>query len=220
MNQYAASANDGVFITFSRWAPPRVAVDLSDASDRRRMSPPRCRLWHRWGGSHRYRGIAWRSVHRLVFLRMENACAGPYAERRAQALGLAAISLGLGAIPGTDIPAWAAAVAAGRGINLAGHRAQAFDANAIRPTDLLVGFEPAHCAQAAALLARGSRSQVALLALGERNLGADAQKLDRGYARIDQALVLLQREHVLWSRRTRVAPDATSRRPSGRREKS
>lgn len=220
MNQYAASASDGVFITFSRWAPPRVAVDLSDASDRRRMSPPRCRLWHRWGGSHRYRGIAWRSVHRLVFLYMENACAGAYAERRAQALGLAAISLGLGATAGTDIPAVAALVATGRGIDLAGHCLQAFDARAIRPTDLLIGFEPAHCAHAAALLGRGGRPQVALLALGERNLGTDAQTLDRGYARIDQALALLQREQGLSSRRPPEGAGVTSRNPSVCRQDS
>ncbi len=194
MEQHAASADLGAFITFSR-APSRFAVDPCKVSDRRCLSSPRCRLWHRWGGSHRYRSVAWSSVQRLVFLCGDNTYVGPYAERRARALGLGSISFGLRATAGAGVPAAAMAAASERGVGLAGHRARLLAADAIQPGDLLIGFTPAHCAHAAALLARGERVQVALLALGTRASGPDADLVARCYERIDQALALMEREH-------------------------
>ncbi len=175
---------------------PRRARHFARKRSRRRRSPPLCRLWHRWNGHHRYRTVAWWSVHRLVFLCADNSYVGPYAERRAHALGLTAASFGLQASGGANVPLSALVAASGRGIGLAGHRAQTFDATGILPGDLLIGFEPAHCARAAALLGRNKRAQVALLASGERGgyegVGANAEVIERLYACIDQALSLMQ----------------------------
>jgi protein-tyrosine-phosphatase len=192
MHPNLAGADHGVFITFSRWAPTRLATDPGNTSDRRRLSPPRCRLWHRWSGSHRYRGVAWPSARRLVFVCTDNTSIGPYAERGAHGLGLPAVSLGLRATPGNPVAAAAVLAAAGRGVGLAGHRARVFDANAIEPGDLVICFTPGDCAQVAARLGRPARDQVVLLALGERASPADDGGIDRCYRRIDEALALIR----------------------------
>lgn len=198
MQPSLAGADHGVFITFSRWAPARRTDGAGNLSDRRRQSPPRCRLWHRWGGAHRYRRVAWLSARRLVFVCADNTSIGPYAERRAHALGLPAVSVGLRATAGDPVAASALLAATGRGIVMAGHRARVFDANAIAPGDLVICFTPGDCAQVAARLGRRARDQIVLLALGERASAADDGAIDRCYQRLDDALGLIR---SAWERR-------------------
>lgn len=79
---------------------------------------------------------------RVIFVCAGNVCRSPYAERRAQQLGLRAFSYGLAA--GRDDPPPRAAVeaAAKRGVDLSQHRSRPFDRAEVDAGDLLLVMEP------------------------------------------------------------------------------
>ncbi len=83
-------------------------------------------------------------VRRLVFVCAGNICRSPFGEYFARQLGLPAVSMGLQADPGKPANPSAARHAAGHGVDLSAHRSQRVSAEALRPDDLVLGFELWH----------------------------------------------------------------------------
>lgn len=110
------------------------------------------------------RQVDWSRVQRLVFVCKGNICRSPYAECRARAMGLESVSMGLDALAGSAADTAAIEAGARRGIDLSGHRSTRFAANLIRPTDLVLGFEPWHL-QAMQQPLEGAACQRALVGL-------------------------------------------------------
>ncbi len=86
--------------------------------------------------------VDWRSIERLVFVCKGNICRSPYAEARARALGIDAVSFGLDAAGGAGADASAARNALMRGLDLSEHRSKRIDGSSLKPTDLVLLFEP------------------------------------------------------------------------------
>jgi protein-tyrosine phosphatase len=110
------------------------------------------------------RAIDWGRAERLVFVCQGNVCRSPYAEARARALGVHAASFGLRARHGHPAHDLVARLAAGRGLDLAGHRAVAAAEVLLTAQDVLIGLEPWH-ARCLTALAREPGAQVSLLGL-------------------------------------------------------
>jgi protein-tyrosine phosphatase len=88
--------------------------------------------------------IDWGRIDRFVFICSGNICRSPYAEARARACGADAVSFGLHASPGACADPVAARNAFQRNLDLTPHRSQRLEANSVRPTDLVLLFEPRH----------------------------------------------------------------------------
>jgi protein-tyrosine phosphatase len=108
--------------------------------------------------------VDWRAVKRLVLVCKGNICRSAYAEKKAQALGMNAISFGLevdGSPPANDV---AVRVARLGGIDLSGHRARSAAGVQVRPEDLLLAMEPCHL-KLIALRGFAAEAQLSLLGL-------------------------------------------------------
>ena len=116
------------------------------------------------GGLRQFGKVDWRLVRRLVFVCHGNICRSAYAEARARALGIAAVSFGLEASGSS--PANPVAVKIGRacGIDLSGHRSHKAEQVEMTAEDLLVGMEPVQ-SRLLRQFARSSGAQVTLLGL-------------------------------------------------------
>jgi protein-tyrosine phosphatase len=88
--------------------------------------------------------VDWSAVRRLAFVCKGNICRSPYAEARARAMGMDAVSFGLEATDGTTANEDAIRVAATRGIDLGPHRSLKTAAEHLRSGDLVLLFEPRH----------------------------------------------------------------------------
>jgi len=119
-----------------------------------------------------YQAVDWSRVQRLVFVCKGNICRSPYAELRAQGMGMAAISMGLDTRPQSPADPQAIRAAAHKGVNLTAHRSTLFDSSVLGPADLLIGFEPWH-AQAMLAGAAASGAQVTLAGLWSQPLRPD-----------------------------------------------
>lgn len=91
--------------------------------------------------------VDWRAIERLVFVCKGNICRSPYAEARARALGLKAVSFGLEAADGAPADASAMRNAQQRQVNLSTHRSTRVDPTKLLPGDLLLFFEPQQITQ-------------------------------------------------------------------------
>ena len=115
----------------------------------------------RYGAQER---VEWSRVQRLVFVCKGNICRSPYAEFKARALGMPAVSMGLDALAGSRADSAAIAAASRRGIEIAHHRSTRFAADLVGPADLVLGFEPWHV-QAIATRLAGTATPSALVGL-------------------------------------------------------
>jgi protein-tyrosine phosphatase len=86
-------------------------------------------------------------IRRLVFVCAGNICRSPFAEAVACAEGLAAISMGIRADPGTPADPQAVDTAAALGIELSTHRARRLQPEVVGPDDLLLCFETWHATE-------------------------------------------------------------------------
>jgi protein-tyrosine phosphatase len=91
--------------------------------------------------------VDWRSVERLVFVCKGNICRSPYAEARAHALGIDAVSFGLDAAGGAHADSNAFRNARLRQIDLSAHRSRPVDGSMLGPKDLVLLFEPQQVVQ-------------------------------------------------------------------------
>jgi len=91
--------------------------------------------------------VNWRAVERLVFVCKGNICRSPYAEARARALGVEAVSFGLEADDGSPADASAQRNAKQRQLNLSAHRSTRLDGAQLLPKDLVLLFEPGQVVQ-------------------------------------------------------------------------
>ncbi len=123
-----------------------------------------CMLAYRLGAFRTYRNIDWSRVERLVIACSGNICRSPYAELRAHKLGIAAVSFGLRALPGTRADAAAVTNAAKRGVDLNPHRCRSLDTVILRSSDLLVAMEPGQ-AQRLKTFASAAAAQLTLQGL-------------------------------------------------------
>jgi protein-tyrosine phosphatase len=118
-------------------------------------------LFGAYGGQQQ---VDWSRVRRLVFVCKGNICRSPYAELRARSWQWESVSMGLEALAGSAADTAAIEAAARRGINLHDHRSTRFSVELIRPTDLVLGFEPWHV-QAVQRQLSGTAHQCALVGL-------------------------------------------------------
>jgi protein-tyrosine phosphatase len=86
--------------------------------------------------------IDWHNIDRLVFVCSGNICRSPYAAERARAAGANAISFGLAASDGAFADPSATRNASRRDLDLTRHRSARLLASSVRPTDLVLLFEP------------------------------------------------------------------------------
>ena len=110
--------------------------------------------------------VDWGRVERVVFVCHGNICRSAYAEARARALGIAAISFGLGTRGGDEPPSLMLQSAAEAGLDLADHRSRAAAAVTWSGSDLVLAMEPAHLKRLRGLSPPGG--QVTLLGLWSR----------------------------------------------------
>ncbi len=156
------------------------------------------RAVERLGGYDAMRTVDLSAVHRLVFVCQGNICRSRYAEARAQTLGLAAASFGLGADGRAPADPAAVRAAWARGLALAPGRSRGIEELDLGPGDLLVAMEPAH-ARALGRFARESGAQRTLLGLWEwpgrpylgDPYGLSAAYFDTCFRHIDVALTAL-----------------------------
>lgn len=106
------------------------------------LSHLRARAQHALGGYREFAAVDWARVARLVFVCTGNICRSPYAAARSRALGIRAISLGLGASAGASADPSAARNALARGLDLSCHRSARLESSRIEEDDLLIVFEP------------------------------------------------------------------------------
>lgn len=102
----------------------------------------RARAQQALGAYRELTNIDWTRVARLVFVCTGNICRSPYAAARSRALGVPAISLGLGASDGAPSDPSAARNAAVRGLELSHHRSARLESSRIEADDLVIVFEP------------------------------------------------------------------------------
>lgn len=89
--------------------------------------------------------VDWRQIERLVFVCQGNICRSAYAEARARAMGVEALSFGLGTRGGDEAPPLMLRLAAEAGLDLAGHRSRPpATAEVLGDSDLVLAMEPAH----------------------------------------------------------------------------
>ena len=91
--------------------------------------------------------VDWSSIDRLVFICKGNICRSPYAEARARSSGIDAVPFGLDAAGGASADTSAARNARLRRLDLSAHRSRRVDGSLLRPTDLVLLFEPQQVTQ-------------------------------------------------------------------------
>ena len=111
-----------------------------------------------------FNNIEWNRVSRVVFVCKGNICRSPYAEKRAQALGLRASSAGLASHTCGPAHETIQKIGRARGLELAGHRSRRYPDVDLLTSDLVVCFEPAQ-ARAVREKAEKYGAQVTLLGL-------------------------------------------------------
>lgn len=127
-------------------------------------------LHHAWDVARRLgvfrslKAIDWSRVRRFVFVCRGNICRSAYAEQRARAMNLPALSFGLQARAGREADATAIQVARAREIDLGSHRARSLSEFFPQSGDLLVAMEPGQLFPLVSI-ARSQRAQVTLLGL-------------------------------------------------------
>lgn len=126
----------------------------------------RARMLYTLGAYGNVRDIEWSLVRRLVFVCRGNICRSPYASRRAQLLGLTAVSFGLDATEGAPANPAAAKNALTRGIDLSTHRSAKMEPTRLADGDCLIVFEPTQLAEVRRSL--GYRSLATLLGVWSR----------------------------------------------------
>lgn len=119
------------------------------------------------GRMHQYVQLDWERIERLVFVCKGNICRSPYAEYRAKAMRLNAVSFGLYAENHTMAKDEAIRQAIKRGIDLMPHMPKTPEMVPLSPSDLIICMEPW---QARDMLERvaGSGAQITLLGLWAR----------------------------------------------------
>lgn len=123
-------------------------------------------LIDRMGGYTRLRIVHWSRVERLVFVCRGNICRSAYAEARARALGIEAISFGLATPGGDEPPPQMLEASAWAGLGMADHRSRTVASAVLARSDLILAMEPAHLKQLRDLPLMGV--QVTLLGLWGR----------------------------------------------------
>ena len=102
------------------------------------------RLKYYLGLYAKYENIDWKKVDRLVFVCKGNICRSAYAEKKAQSLGINAISIGLKTKQGSPADKQAIKNASYRNVILNDHRASLYNSIDIQESDLVVCMEPWH----------------------------------------------------------------------------
>ncbi len=141
------------------------------------------------------RSVDWIRVRRLVFVCRGNICRSAYAECRARATGLNAISFGVQAGPGRPADSTAIAVASKRGIDLSAHRARSLLGFSAQIGDLLIAMEPFQLKPLRAI-ERAAHVQLTLLGIWcspcrpylQDPYGLGAAYFDHCFATIDEAV--------------------------------
>ena len=160
------------------------------------------RLLLGWGAFDHLLAVDWPRVHRLVFVCAGNICRSPYAARRASDMGCVACSFGLLAEASKEANPSARRNALRRNVDLAEHRAACATDFTPQSGDLLVGFEPWHCAEVLNHFAQGSGFQVTLCGLWSRPrfpyihdpYGRSDAYFQACFGRIDSAIQAMVRE--------------------------
>ena len=102
------------------------------------------RLKYYSGFYAKYENIDWKKVERLVFVCKGNICRSPYAEIKAESLGLDAISIGLYTKEGSPANEQAIQSASYRNVILNEHSAITYKSVRITESDLIICMEPSH----------------------------------------------------------------------------
>jgi protein-tyrosine phosphatase len=127
-----------------RCRSPRALVTDRYGSPRGLLSAWTAMTDHRLGRLEIPRHIEWEKVKRLVFVCLGNVCRSPFAEAVALHHGLQALSYGLQTDGRTPANAVASRVALEMGVDITRHESRMFQADDLRPGDLVIGMEPAH----------------------------------------------------------------------------
>jgi protein-tyrosine phosphatase len=139
--------------------------------------------------------VDWTRVERLIFVCKGNICRSPYAEAKARATGLTAISFGLEVGNGTSADTNAIKIATQHGIDLTLHRPRSIASIAIKEYDLLLAMEPWHARKLLELYGE-TQVQVSLVGLWshprrphiEDPYGLSEQYFSECFAVIDDAI--------------------------------
>lgn len=110
------------------------------------------------------RKLDWSRINRLVFVCEGNICRSPFAEALSSDLGVRSASCGIKASGNAPAHPTARCTAKARGIDIDEHVSRNVTEIELAPTDLLVGFDPAH-KSAIERLARVAQCQFTLLGL-------------------------------------------------------
>lgn len=111
--------------------------------------------------------VRWDEVDRFVFVCQGNICRSAYAEARARAMGLPALSFGLQTEGGDPSPPALVQEASAMGLDLSGHRSRPpATGAALSASDLVLAVEPSHLDRLRAVVPAGV--PVALLGLWGR----------------------------------------------------
>jgi protein-tyrosine phosphatase len=127
------------------------------------LSHLKARAQHALGAYREAATVDWAGVARVVFVCVGNICRSPYAAARCRALGIRAVSLGLGASEGAPADPSAARNALARGLDLSLHRSARLESCLIEQDDLVIVFEPL---QLHAVRQRCSHGKLAVTLLG------------------------------------------------------
>lgn len=161
------------------------------------------------GRMHRYVRLDWGRIERLVFVCKGNICRSPYAEYKARAMRLNAVSFGLSANGYTMANDEAIRQAIKRGIDLMPHTSKTPEMVQLTPTDLVVCMEPWQARDMVERVAR-SGAQMTLLGLWSRHkapvipdpYGRDRYRFAACFNQIDACLTFLAarlRQDLSWS---------------------
>lgn len=125
----------------------------------RKQGLVRC-LYHgvldRSGRYARLGRVDWGRVERLVFVCQGNICRSAYAEARARATAIEALSFGLGTSGGDEPPPLMLSLAMEAGLDLAAHRSRPpATAEGLRGSDLVLAMEPAQVGRLRGVLPAG-----------------------------------------------------------------
>lgn len=91
-----------------------------------------------------YTTIDWSKVKRIIFVCKGNICRSPYAELKAEKLGLKAISVGIDADGKSNADEIATKISAQRGLDISIHKSRKIDHAEYSASDLIVCMEPWH----------------------------------------------------------------------------
>lgn len=126
-----------------------------------------CKFKYYLGRYRQYQSLPVNGVKRFVFICSGNICRSPLAEYVAKQQGVQALSFGLHTRGGDKADARAIAFAASVDIDLSQHLTQNIQDYQPEPGDVLVGMEPKHADELAALF--NNRVPITLVGLWCRN---------------------------------------------------